>query len=392
VISVDTIVVENLGKRFGETEALRGSSLTIQSGEIFSIVGPSGSGKTTLLRCLLGLETPEAGSIFLGEQVVFDSEKGINVPPEKRGVGYVPQTWALWPHMKVRDNIAFGLKIRGMERPAIQERVERIARVLQIGHLLDQWPWQLSGGEQQRVAIARALIIEPRVLLLDEPLSNLDPRLREDARVWMAKTIRDLGVTSIYVTHDHEEALSFSDRLAVLILGRIRRVGTPHEIYDNMNDPEVARLFEFNILAGKTVREKEALLVELGGGRVKVIGDAPPGREAEVSFSPWNVTLGQGTVKGKIVSWKFLGGFNEYSIEIGGTLIRARSRERHQEGALVSLDIENCVALGPHEPEEATAAGRGAARRATWLKRVLRWKPRSTPGEPRVQPEKGNVR
>jgi iron(III) transport system ATP-binding protein len=386
------IVVEDLVKRFGDTAALHESNLNILEGEIFSIVGPSGSGKTTLLRCLGGLDTPDSGSIFLGDRVVFDSEKRIDVPAERRGVGYVPQTWALWPHMKVRENIAFGLKIRGLEKAAIEERIERVVRVLQIGHLLDQWPWELSGGEQQRVAIARALIIEPRVLLLDEPLSNLDPRLREEARLWMARTIRELGVTTIYVTHDHEEALSFSDRLAVLILGRIRRVGTPHEIYDNMNDPEVARLFEFNILVGKALREKDASLIEVGGGQVKVVGDISPGRDTQVSFSPWNVRLGQGTVKGQIAGWKYLGGYNEYSIEVGGALIRARSRERYQAGASVDFDIENCVVLPPQEPEEAPMTPRVGTRGAAWFKRVLRWKPRSAAAEPRARAEEGNVR
>lgn len=383
-MATDAIVVEDLAKRFGETSALDRSNLRVHSGEIFSIVGPSGSGKTTLLRCLGGLDTPDSGSIFLGDQVVFDPGKKVNLPPERRGVGYVPQTWALWPHMKVRDNIAFGLKIRRMDKGAVDERVERIVQVLQIPHLIDQWPWQLSGGEQQRVAIARALIIEPRVLLLDEPLSNLDPRLREEARIWMGRTIRELGVTSLYVTHDHEEALSFSDRLAVLIGGRIRRVGTPRDIYDHMDDPAVARLFDFNILAGRTLRDPVGMSVELGGGRVKVAGDVPASQEVRVSFSPWSVTLGHGTVKGKIVGWKYLGGYNEYSIDVGGTLIRARTREQYREGGFAEFGIENCVVLGPAGPAEPPVAHRGEPRRAPWLKRIRRWRHgprRANPGE-----------
>jgi iron(III) transport system ATP-binding protein len=385
----DAIVVKDVNKRFGETVALEGCSLTVRSGEIFSIVGPSGSGKTTLLRCLGGLDTPDSGSIFLGDQVVFDSREGINAPPERRGLGYVPQTWALWPHMTVRENIAFGLKIRGLERGMVEQRVERIAQVLQIAHLLDQWPWQLSGGEQQRVAIARALIVEPRVLLLDEPLSNLDPRLREEARLWMGKTIRELGVTSIYVTHDHEEALSFSDRLAVIIAGRIRRVGTPHEIYENMDDPEVARLFDFNILDGNAVREGDALYVEFGGGRVKATGEASPGANVRVSFSPWSVALARGSVKGKVGTQKFLGGYYEYSIDVGGSLIRARSREQVQGGTLVDFDIDNCVVLGPPPEVEPVRALASRAFGSAWLRRILRLSLPNAKGGPRGRAHDG---
>ena len=227
-----------LSRRRGEDDrpALDGVSLVIEDGAFFTLLGPSGCGKTTLLRCIAGLEIPDGGEIRLGERILFSSARGINVPPNRRDLGMVFQSYAIWPHMDVSENVAYPLTVRGRRgtygRADIDRRVAELLDVIQIAHLAKRKATLLSGGQQQRLAVARALVMEPPVLLLDEPLSNLDTRLREDLRVELTRIQERLGVTSIYVTHDQAEALAMSSSLAVMRDGAIEQRGTPEELYD----------------------------------------------------------------------------------------------------------------------------------------------------------------
>jgi ABC-type Fe3+/spermidine/putrescine transport system ATPase subunit len=214
-------------KKFGSTVALRGVSLDVRNGELFALLGPSGCGKTTLLRIIAGFEKPDQGIVYI------DGEDVTRLPPDRRGTVMVFQNWALWPHMTVFDNIAFGLRLQKVPESEVRTRVKRVVELLGLEGLENRYPGQLSGGQQQRVALARALVVEPRVLLLDEPLSNLDARLRLKLRGELKKLQRRLGITAIYVTHDQEEAMSLADRMAVMRSGTVEQVGTPNELYTN---------------------------------------------------------------------------------------------------------------------------------------------------------------
>jgi iron(III) transport system ATP-binding protein len=227
------LTVSNVQKWLGGLQILKGASFTAERGSIVALLGASGSGKTTLLRCIAGLEQPEIGQIVIGDKTVLDGDKRVALPPEQRNIGLVFQSYALWPHRTVKENVGYGLKLRGVSPVDIGRHVQAILDRMGLGHLADRYPSQLSGGQQQRVAICRALVYEPRVLLLDEPLSNLDAKLREEARYWIRKLILDLQICAILVTHDQSEALAAADNILLLQDGRIVQQGTPEEIYSN---------------------------------------------------------------------------------------------------------------------------------------------------------------
>ena len=225
------LIVENVQKWLGGLQILCGASFKAEKGRIIALLGASGSGKTTLLRCIAGLEQPEVGHIVIGGETVLDDKAGIRLPPEKRNIGLVFQSYALWPHKSVFENVAYGLHLRGVPNAEIGTRVGAILEKLGLAHLAARFPDQLSGGQQQRVAICRALVYEPSVLLLDEPLSNLDAKLREEARFWIRKLILDLQICAIMVTHDQSEALAIADHILLLKNGVIVQEGGPMEIY-----------------------------------------------------------------------------------------------------------------------------------------------------------------
>jgi iron(III) transport system ATP-binding protein len=229
-----------VAKRFGEKNVLEPMDIVVTDGSFVSLLGPSGCGKTTLLRLIAGLETPSAGEIVLGDTVLYGP--GVNIPPEKRRFGMVFQSYAVWPHMTVFENVEYPLKVRGMER---KERTERVMKTLALVHmeeLVDRYPHQLSGGQQQRAALARGLVMEPPVLLLDEPLSNLDARLRAEMRREIRDLHRGLGITILYVTHDQREAFEMATNIVIINEGRIEQKGTPGEI---QNDPAPGFVREF---------------------------------------------------------------------------------------------------------------------------------------------------
>src|SRR5438128_10272419 len=234
------IEVENLTVHYGTATAVAGVSFQVQPGEQLTLLGPSGCGKTTTLRAIAGLERPSGGAIRIGGAPVYSSAQHVNIPAEKRGLSMVFQSYAIWPHMTVFDNVAYGLRVRRESREAIAEKVERALDMVQMRAFRDRGASQLSGGQQQRVALARAFVFQPSVLLFDEPLSNLDAKLRADMRIELRELQHRLGITSIYVTHDLEEALAMSDRIVVMRDGLIEQTGTPDEIYRLPNSAFVA--------------------------------------------------------------------------------------------------------------------------------------------------------
>lgn len=225
------ITVSNLTKGFGSTTVVDGLDLEVEQGEILVLLGPSGCGKTTTLRCLAGLETPSGGTIAFDDKVVFDGAGRRNVPINKRNIGMVFQSYALWPHMTVRQNIAYPLKVRGMKAAIADGWVDRAAEMVHCTNLLDRYPAQLSGGQQQRIALARGLVAQPKVVLLDEPLSNLDAKLRDQVRTEIRELHQELGFTAVLVTHDQEEALALGDRVAIMKDGRIEQLDTPEKLF-----------------------------------------------------------------------------------------------------------------------------------------------------------------
>ena len=258
------LTVHNLGLRLGENEILRGVSMSVPRGKVVALLGPSGSGKTTLLRAVAGLEKPHTGSIRIGERTLYDSGNGTDLPAEKRGLGLVFQSYALWPHRTVFDNVAYGLKLRGVSADEKKRRVEAAFAQIGLAHLAARYPHQLSGGQQQRVALARALVYEPPVILLDEPLSNLDAKLREEARAWLRQLIVALDLSALCVTHDQVEAMAIADKIVLLNGGQIEQEGTPAELYEK---PRTLFAAEFmgsnNRLTG----------ISAGAGKLKIGGE-----------------------------------------------------------------------------------------------------------------------
>ncbi|KPH10140.1 ABC transporter ATP-binding protein [Rhizobium acidisoli] len=259
------LVVSNVQKWLGGLQILKGASFSAQRGSIVALLGASGSGKTTLLRCIAGLEQPEIGQIVIGGKTVLDGEKKLALPPEQRNIGLVFQSYALWPHRTVKENVGYGLKLRSVAQTDIEKRVQAILDRMGLGHLADRFPSQLSGGQQQRVAICRALVYEPRVLLLDEPLSNLDAKLREEARYWIRKLILDLEICAILVTHDQSEALAAADNILLLQDGRIVQQGGPQEIYSNPNSFYSADFLGANNIVKAKVKTIDGKSAVIGG-------------------------------------------------------------------------------------------------------------------------------
>ncbi|BAA29263.1 375aa long hypothetical multiple sugar-binding transport ATP-binding protein [Pyrococcus horikoshii OT3] len=231
MIGMAEVKLINIWKRFGDVTAVKDLSLEIKDGEFLVLLGPSGCGKTTTLRMIAGLEEPTRGQIYIEDNLVADPEKGVFVPPKERDVAMVFQSYALYPHMTVYDNIAFPLKLRKVPKQEIDKRVREVAEMLGLTELLNRKPRELSGGQRQRVALGRAIIRRPKVFLMDEPLSNLDAKLRVKMRAELKKLQRQLGVTTIYVTHDQVEAMTMGDRIAVMNKGELQQVGTPDEVY-----------------------------------------------------------------------------------------------------------------------------------------------------------------
>lgn len=268
--------VDNLHLTYGDNPVLKGVSMELKRGEVVSLLGPSGSGKTTLLRAVAGLEKPTAGRITIGNNVVYDGSPRSEIPAEERNLGLVFQSYALWPHKTVFDNVAYPLKLRQVASGEIKQRVQSVLEQLGLGHLGNRHPHQLSGGQQQRVAIGRALVYNPPVILLDEPLSNLDAKLREEARVFLRELIIKLGLSALMVTHDQNEAMAISDRILLLNNGVIEQQGTPQEMYGNP-----ATLFAAEFMGSNNRLHGKVTALEDGRARVEGASWALWGRAGE---------------------------------------------------------------------------------------------------------------
>jgi len=314
------ITIKDLRLSFGPTEVLKGVNLDIKPGEFFAFLGPSGSGKSTLLRSIAGFGPRPKGSILIGDKDV------VALDPWKRNVGMVFQSYALWPHMSVRDNVAFGLRERRMPSASIATKVREGLELVGLAHLADRMPNQLSGGQQQRVALARTVVTEPEVLLLDEPLSNLDASLRVQMRRELLRLQRKLGLTTIFVTHDQEEANTTSDRMAVLDGGVIQQIGTPQELYDTPANLFVANfLGTANILEGKVETEGGQARFRTTTGDTLALPNGKTARGTSIVLRPQNITLqrdpGANALAGQVLHREFLGSQIRYLVEAGGAEI-----------------------------------------------------------------------
>ncbi len=311
--------------------AVDGVDLQVEEKEFFVLLGLSGSGKTTLLRCVAGLERPETGEIVLGEQVVSSPQRGIFIPPEDRALGMVFQSYAVWPHMKVFDNVAFPLT-NGKRRPPrsqVRGRVMGALELVQLSGLADRPVPFLSGGQQQRVALARALAVEPKVLLMDEPLSNLDARLREEVRDEIRSLAKKLGITVLYVTHDQVEAMALADRIAVMSGGRILQIGAPQDLYDFPSNRTVgAFLGSMNEFEG-TIQNNGCVRTDVGPLQCAVPNGA--GAEVIVAIRPEDISLSQepsglpNEFSARLVSRLFLGDITVYHLTANGKEMRGKT-------------------------------------------------------------------
>jgi iron(III) transport system ATP-binding protein len=337
--------LRNLSKRFGDFLAVDNVSLEVAPGELFFILGPSGCGKTTLLRLIAGFYEPDSGRIFFGGRDVTD------LAPERRNTGMVFQNYALWPHMNVSQNVAFGLEMRHIPEGERQDRVRKALSMVQMSEYARHLPGQLSGGQQQRIALARALVIEPDIVLLDEPLSNLDAKLRIEMRGQIKQLHKSLALTMVYVTHDQTEALSMADRIAVMHSGRIRQVDTPGELYRRPADTFIAGFIgEANMLEGRCGRDGDKIVVETAAGRLLSAIVGPPvaaGDKIHCCIRPESIRLGgpsapgDNMLAGTVVGWEYLGSQVQYFVRLcDGSRMKAVCAGRGPElaeGAEVQL-------------------------------------------------------
>ncbi|MBX9810426.1 MAG: ABC transporter ATP-binding protein [Burkholderiales bacterium] len=318
------VEIRNVSLAYGATPVLRDISVSIAPGEFFALLGPSGSGKSTLLRLIAGFNQAQSGTIIIGGEDIT------RVPPWQRNIGMVFQNYALWPHMTVNGNVAFGLVERRLPREVIREKVAAALELVGLRDYGERRPGQLSGGQQQRVALARTIAIEPKVLLLDEPLSNLDAKLRVHMRTELLALQRKLGITTIFVTHDQEEALSISDRVAVLDGGVIQQIGTPMELYDHPANRFIANFVgTINLLKGKVGPAGTGVAFDSHAlGRITLPQTKAAAGDAEIAIRPHALTLlasgdntdaGQVWVEGTVAEREFLGEFVRYTVRVGDT-------------------------------------------------------------------------
>lgn len=357
---IERLRIRNLTKRFGDLAALREFDLDVRGGEFISLLGPSGCGKTTALNCIAGLLDPDGGEIEL------DGANVVNTPPERRRFGMVFQNYALFPHLSVRRNVAFGLEMQRIAKSEQDERVDRALRLVRLEEHRDKHPAQLSGGQQQRIAIARAVVTEPRLMLMDEPLSNLDAKLRLEMRTEIRRLHQALGLTTIYVTHDQEEALSLSDRVVLMEHGVIRQIGAPREVYH-----EPASAYAASFLGSRNLLPVRVTGLEGSHARIEaptgtsltgaLRGELKVGDDAIAAIRPENITLlaadqnGPNTVNGQVQSVEFLGQGTELSVscELAESIIVRTTEDTWDYGDQVALRFpDDRLFVFPAEPVE----------------------------------------
>jgi iron(III) transport system ATP-binding protein len=365
LLTVKGLCTEYLGERGQPIRAAHEVAFDVPQGKLFTLLGPSGCGKTTTLRSIAGLERPRLGEIAVGGDVVYSSARSVFVPPNQRGLGMVFQSYAIWPHMTVYENAAFPLRVgrRRFARREIDERVMRVLGTVDLADLAQREATKLSGGQQQRLALARALVMEPRVLLLDEPLSNLDAKLRERMRFELKRLQRELGITTVYVTHDQSEALALSHAIAVMNRGRIEQIGTPRDVYERPVNQFVADFVGTTNFLEATVSGTDGaagfyrVRCELGELKAHAHEALAPAERVVLSVRPEDIYLSESRPEGENV-WQgtvdqkvFLGESADWQVAIGGRRLQSRVhpslRTRVGEPIFVRIDPEKCVALKP---------------------------------------------
>jgi iron(III) transport system ATP-binding protein len=329
--------VSRLNKQFGDNTVLEDVDFTIRDGEFFTLLGPSGCGKSTTLNCIAGLEQPSSGAIAVGDSTFVDTSQRIFVPPEGRNLGMVFQSYALWPHKTIADNLAMPLQIRKFRKDEQRRLIDDALEKVGLQQMRDRYPHQMSGGQQQRVALARALVYSPTVLLLDEPLSNLDAKLREQARAWLKRLQEELGITTVYVTHDQDEALALSDRIAVMSGGRMLQVGTPTEIYETPATAEVAAFVGRCNFLEASIAEltgSGALVSLAANGQSFSVGTdqtVQVGQTVTVAIRPERLRIcapehpaaaGVNTLGAEVLTVSYLGSRYEYDLKLGDHVVQ----------------------------------------------------------------------
>ncbi len=381
MLSVRSLFTEYPGERGTVVRAAQDVSFEVPEGKLFTLLGPSGCGKTTTLRSIAGLERPSAGEIEVAGKVMYSSAKRIFVAPNKRNFGMVFQSYAIWPHMNVFQNAAFPLEVRKLRKREIAERVMRVLQAVQLDHLVDREATKLSGGQQQRLALARALVMEPQLLLLDEPLSNLDAKLRDRMRSELKRLQRELGLTTVYVTHDQSEALALSHEIAVMNDGRVVQVGTPRQIYEQPCNQFVADFVGTTNFIGGTVTALEdgngrcLIGSAMGPLRVQASQGVAKDNAVTVSVRPEDVELseqplpageGDNVCKAMVTAKDFLGEHLDFQVKVGDVVLLARAhpslRTPVGDSIFLRMKAEKCVAIPtPGAPASVAASPAAAA-------------------------------
>jgi iron(III) transport system ATP-binding protein len=363
MLTVRGLCTDYIGERGQAIRAANDVGFEVPPGKLFTLLGPSGCGKTTTLRSIAGLERPRLGEISVGGDLVYSAEKNIFIPPNQRGLGMVFQSYAIWPHMTVFENAAFPLRVgrKRFGRGELDSRVMRVLKTVDLEEMAQREATKLSGGQQQRLALARALVMEPRILLLDEPLSNLDAKLRERMRFELKRLQRELGITTVYVTHDQSEALALSHSIAVMNRGRIEQIGAPREIYERPSNQFVADFIGSTNFLEATVSAADGapgfyrVSTELGELKAYAHETLQPADKVVLSVRPEDIHLSEARPQGDNV-WEgtvdqkvFLGEFADFQVAVGERRLQSRVhpslRTRVGEPIYVRIDPEKCVAL-----------------------------------------------
>jgi iron(III) transport system ATP-binding protein len=340
------LIIQGLTKKFitSNSVAIEDVNITVKEGQFTTLLGPSGCGKSTTLNCVAGLEQPTAGSIRVGDFVMTDTARDLILPPEQRHLGMVFQSYALWPHMKVFDNVAFALKLQKRPADEIKKRVGESLTLVGLEELADRYPFQLSGGQQQRVALARAVVSRPKVLLLDEPLSNLDAKIRESARIWLRGLQQQLGITTVYVTHDQSEAFAMSDMIAVMSMGKLQQYAPPEDIYERPANKFVAEFIGVTSFIKGTISaiDGKHIAFKLPSGESLKIGKESQSswnsgqdaaiaiRSERVEVLTENAAMRENTIKARIATRTYLGSKWQYMVETSGGSLRLESTDAIQ--------------------------------------------------------------
>ncbi len=339
-----TVTIKHITKAFGDNVVLKEFNETFQEGEFITLLGPSGCGKTTMLRIIAGFEKPTSGELYIDDQLVSGGKTF--VPPEKRSIGMVFQSYAVWPHMNVFDNVAYPLSIKKVSRAEIRKSVDKVLEIVHLSQYAQRFPNQLSGGQQQRVALARALVAAPKLLLLDEPLSNLDAKLRESMRFEIKEIQRQLGITVVYVTHDQTEAMAMSDRIFLINRGVVQQSGTPQQIYNEPANQFVADfLGKVDFFKGE-VRDGRIVFPAMNGQSIPYAG--PRTGKVEVAIRPENIFFAEnGPLSGVLEAQYYLGDVDDCRVRVGDTLVRVIANgyefKNLTDGQKVSLDVRECM-------------------------------------------------